>query len=203
MPKISIVMPSYLGDYQNAAKDRDKKIVRAIRSVYKNTFQDWELILVSDGCEKTASIYEQTHGIFDDRLRFFQIERGKLWGGSPRNYGIEQAKGEWITYLDIDDYIGSKHLEIINKGLKGDWIWYDDLRFSPKTKSFYVNPCELKLSKCGTSNITHKKGSARWSVTGYAHDYHFIQALEKESKKYYKAETPEYYVCHIPKLYDI
>ena len=54
--KFSIIMPSYLGEYKRAAKDRDTKIVRAIESVLKQSHEDWELIIISDGCEKTVEI---------------------------------------------------------------------------------------------------------------------------------------------------
>ena len=45
---ISVIMPSYLGAYKNAAKDRDRKIVRAINSVVRQTYKDWELIIIAD-----------------------------------------------------------------------------------------------------------------------------------------------------------
>lgn len=202
--KISVVMASYLGEYKNAAKDRDKKIVRAINSVFNQHFDDWELILVSDGCEKTAEIYEHIHPAYDSRLKFFQVERGKLWGGSPRNYGISRATGDWITYLDVDDFINKSHLGTISKNLDGDWVWYNDLRYSTKMNEFFENPCELKIGRCGTSNVTHKRAmKSRWTVDGYAHDFHFIKGLITESNNFRKIDTPAYYVCHIPNLYDI
>ena len=64
---ISIIMPSYLGAYKHAAKDRDKKIVRAIYSVCRQTYKDWELVVIADGCNKTVDIVQE---IVDITLSF-------------------------------------------------------------------------------------------------------------------------------------
>jgi glycosyltransferase involved in cell wall biosynthesis len=130
-------------------------------------------------------------------VRSFLIPRGKLFSGGPRNKGIEEAKGEYIVYLDIDDIYGLDHLKIISEHLNGyDWVWYDDFRYNDK---WYVDHCDIKQAgKCGTSNVCHKKIlDARWDVRGYTHDYWFIQHLLKY-KNCARIETPEYYVAHVP-----
>jgi len=195
--RFSVVIPSYLGEYRNAAKNRNKKIIRAVNSVINQSFQDFEVIVIADGCEKTVEVMKQ---IKDLRVSTYLIQRLKLWSGSPRNAGIEQAKGEYIIYLDIDDLYGKEHLKNIDAGLKDyDWVWFDDVRYSSKSDEWYENPCDIrKAGSCGTSNICHKRSLPyRWDHNGYAHDYYFIRYLMQNTNR---AKVPggEYYVCHLP-----
>lgn len=192
--KFSIIMASYLGDYPSAASNREGKILRAIRSVFNQTYQDFELIVVADGCDKTV---ETVSDIKDERIRLFEIERTGLFSGAPRNTGIKEAKGDWIAYLDIDDVYGSEHLQMIESHLEGDWVWFNDLRYLERLGIWVDNHCEIKLGGVGTSNICHRRGlDVAWPA-GYAHDYHFIKDLQKYNN-YKKIPTPQYLVCHIP-----
>ena len=197
--KFSIVIPSYLGPYAGSAKDRDRKLIRAVNSCLAQSFTDFEVLVIADGCEKTVTLLSD---IDDPRLGIYKIQRHKLWSGYPRNTGIEQAKGEFITYLDIDDIIGEHHLEIINNRLNGfDWVWYNDLRYDPRNEIWFEQQCNIKqVGLHGTSNITHKTSlQVRWDENGrYAHDYYyFVQKLLKFTN-FTKIQTPEYYVCHVP-----
>ena len=207
MMKFSVLMASYLGEYRTAATNREQKIVRAIMSVMNQSFTDLELIVIADGCEKTVEIVSQVH---DERLRCILIEKAKLWSGVPRNTGLENARGEFITYLDIDDVYGENHLKTISEGLNGfDWVWFDDVRYNPLTKEWYQNPCDIiRIGAHGTSNICHKRSLPyRWDFNGYAHDHYFIKSL-RQNMNSKKITAGEYYCCHIPnsnigKGYDI
>lgn len=197
--KYSVIVPSFMGDYRTAAKNRDGKIIRAINSVLTQTLQDFEVIVVADGCDKTVQIMSQ---IEDRRVKTYKIPKSKLFSGEPRMKGIEEASGEWIIYLDIDDVYGQNHLQNINSQLGTyDWVWFDDVRYNPKTNQWYENPCDInQLSRHGTSNVCHKRIlpiQAKWDYVGYAHDYHFILQL-KHNKNFAKIQGGEYYVAHIP-----
>jgi glycosyltransferase involved in cell wall biosynthesis len=190
--RFSIVMASLLAPYPGAAHDREDKLLRAVASAQQQSFKDFEIIVVADGCKRTIELVEDAVNV-----RSFLIERGKLFGGGPRNKGIVEAKGDYIVYLDIDDLHGSEHLAIINKNLNGeDWVWFNDIRYDGGWKE---NFCDIyQIGKHGTSNICHKRElDVKWNVSGYAHDYHFVRELLK-FKNFKKIETPEYYVCHVP-----
>ena len=69
--KFSVIMASTLAEYGGAASRRDEKIVRAIDSVIAQTFTDWELIVVADGCMKTMAIVAR----YDDpRIKAMKID---------------------------------------------------------------------------------------------------------------------------------
>ena len=202
--KFSVIIASYLGEYRTAAKNRDKKIIRAVNSVLNQTYQDFEIIVTADGCEKTVQIMKK---ITDPRVTTIKIPKSKLWSGEPRMTGIDNASGEFIIYLDIDDIYGENHLKnIADQVGSHDWVWFDDIRFNPKLNQWYENPCDIsQISRHGTSNICHKRVLpivAKWDHVGYAHDYYFILQL-KHNVNYVKIQGGEYYVCHIPGGYDV
>jgi glycosyltransferase involved in cell wall biosynthesis len=202
MPLFSVVMPSYLGMYANAAKNRIAKFHRAVESYIAQTFKDSELIIVSDGCTETE---KQTETFIkqSDRIKLIKIEKQPVYSGIPRNKGIEAAQGEFIAYLDTDDWLAPNHLESIAAKLNGyDWVWFDDYVYA-KNK-WFRRECNVNIRfKHGTSNICHKKSlNVQWTG-GYEHDFEFVQKLKKTSLNYTKINAGGYYVCHIPGRYDV
>lgn len=205
---ISIVMASTLSDYPNAARFRERKILRAAKSLESQIdnegqpFTDYELIVVSDGCDKTVKLMKP-HA---DQL--IKIPKQKLWSGTPRNTGIEAAKGEIIIYLDNDDAFVPFHLAYIAENWNGDSLLMGDM--IPKFNSFtYIHELDFrmfnfrgvaqKLGYCGTSNIAHTK-DYKWKEKGdYAHDWQFI----KQFKNIKTVRYGGYMVCHVPRTYDI
>lgn len=199
---ISIIMPSYLGAYKKAATGRPEKLVRAINSVIGQTYKNWELVIVADGCEQTVRIVTD---YFDDkRIKGFKIPKQKIWSGQVRNVGLKKCTGQWACYLDIDDVIGKEHLSSIMPGLKEkDWYYFDDWLF--RDNKFVLRKASMNImGKCGTSNLIHKPLLAQWNVKdGYAHDWNFIKNLKKASKNYGYIKGGYYYTCHIPGKVDI
>jgi len=197
--KFSVIMASRLVQYPTAGKNREEKLLRAVNSVIAQSFTDWELHIVADGCERTKEIV--TTNFTDERLNLWYIEHTKLWSGRPRNAGILSAKGEWIIYLDNDDAYGENHLKIVSEGLNGyDWVWFDDYRYREKLDYWYRNPCDInQMGRHGTSNIAHKRSlGVFWDEEGrYAHDYQFVKKL-LVFKNGGRINVPEYFVCHIP-----
>jgi len=196
--KVSVIMASYLGRYRRAALHREKKIIRAIDSVINQTYQDIEILIIADGCKKTVEIVKNAY-LCNNKVRGYFIAKQPLWSGRPRNTGIEKADGEWICYLDVDDYFQPNHIEKIVKQLKpsDDWVWFDDLVATREGK-IRKRPCSLGMAKCGTSNIFHRK-IAKWDEKGsYAHDWRFIRNLQAASRNSRKIMAGGYVVCHIP-----
>lgn len=199
--KFSIIMPSRLGDYKGAAQNRKEKIVRAINSVIDQTFPDWELIVIADGCNKTVEIVSE---IKHDNIKLIYIDKCPTWDGGPRNAGIKAATGDYIIYLDIDDYYGKNHLQIINDNLKDEsWVWYNDYIFNLTVWKWKERPCNIKKKgQNGTSNVCHKRSlGLTWNHPGYAHDHYFNRKMLLY--KGVKIPTPEYCVAHIPGRYDV
>lgn len=98
MPKISIVIPAY---------NAELTIKETIESVQKQTLSDFELIVINDG--STDRTLEILQSIEDHRLKIFSYLNGGL--SVARNRGISQVTGEFIAFLDADDFWKSDKLE--------------------------------------------------------------------------------------------
>lgn len=102
MCKISIVMPVY---------NKEKYIARGINSILAQTFNDWELIIIDDG--STDGSLNQCKKFQDSRIQVFHtLNRGV---SEARNLGISKATGEYITFIDGDDFVAENYLEKIYK----------------------------------------------------------------------------------------
>jgi glycosyltransferase involved in cell wall biosynthesis len=191
--KFTVIMASLLVDYPGSATGKDKKLIRAIQSVLNQTYQNFELIVVADGCTLTEFVVK--HNFTDKRLKLLRVERKELWSNVPRNAGITNAKGKYIIYIDNDDKWGENHLRIISDQVtEEDWVYYNDWRWNGT--EFIERKIDITLyGHCGTSNICHaSRLKLKWEKPGYGHDFLFIKQLRKFEGK--KIETPEYYVCH-------
>lgn len=91
MPLISVVIPTH---------NRPELLAEAIASVRAQTFTDYEIIVVSNG-ESTGMRQQSLAAATSFDARYFALDEGNL--PAARNFGIEQADGEWIAFLDDDD----------------------------------------------------------------------------------------------------
>src|SRR5574343_34912 len=200
--KFSIILPSLLADFPGAATKKEQKLVRAIDSVLLQSFTDFELIVIADGCPATIFIAERKQKE-DSRIKIAVVERNGLWSNNARNAGLSIADGEYIIYLDNDDYFGTDHLKIFAENINGeDWVYSNDwMRHNDKWMERVTDVTQY--GRCGTSNLCHaSRLKLRWDKPGYGHDYHFIQQLRAfENNRH--IPTAQYYVCHIGGAYEI
>ncbi len=98
---ISVIVPLY---------NKKKAIGRCIQSVKDQTFEDWELIIVNDGStDDSHTVVEKF--LDDDRIKYLSKKNGGV--SSARNYGVKHSIGEWIVFLDADDYMLNDALMIL------------------------------------------------------------------------------------------
>jgi len=103
MPKVSVIIPTY---------NREKLLSRAIKSVLKQTFQDFELIVVDDGSTDSTEALMDKFQKKDKRIRYIKLK--KHYGGpaKAKNVGIQYSKGKYIATLDSDDEWLPEKLEL-------------------------------------------------------------------------------------------
>jgi glycosyltransferase involved in cell wall biosynthesis len=104
-PRFSIIIPIL---------NRRATLPRAVDSVRNQTFENWELILVDD--YSTDGTREWLATLKEDKIKVLYNE-ANLERCASRNRGIAEAQGEYICFLDSDDYHLPEHLEILDKAI--------------------------------------------------------------------------------------
>jgi len=104
LPFFSVVIPVY---------NKEPHINRSISSVLRQTFQDFELIVVNDA--STDKSLEEVKKFNDSRIRIFERSMPGPGGYAARNLGIKEAKAKWVVFLDADDEWYKDHLEELSQ----------------------------------------------------------------------------------------
>ena len=120
--KISVIMPVY---------NCEKYLKKSIESVINQTFNDFELILIDDGSSDNSGIICDDYGKKDKRIRVFHTNS---YGPSyARNLGLDKAEGEYVTYVDSDDYLEKNAFKIMIRNIKED----TEILFYPNYNDIY------------------------------------------------------------------
>lgn len=106
MPKVSIIVPVY--------KVEDL-LDRCVRSILAQTFTDFELILVDDGSPDNCGKMCDDYAAEDARITVIHRENGGL--SAARNSGLDIAKGDYIGFVDSDDYIAPTMYDHLYKSI--------------------------------------------------------------------------------------
>lgn len=99
-PKISIIVPVY---------NVERYLRRCLDSIAAQTFADWECICVDDGSPDGSGKILDEYAANDSRFRAIHKENGGV--SSARNAGLDAAKGEWIAFVDADDWVERDYLK--------------------------------------------------------------------------------------------
>lgn len=103
MKKISIVIPVY---------NSEKYLNKCLDSILRQTMQDYEVIIVNDGSDDNSqSIICEYASRYPGLFSFTNVENGGQ--GRARNLGIHMTSGEYIVFIDSDDYIAPEMLEVL------------------------------------------------------------------------------------------
>lgn len=104
-PLISIIIPIY---------NSEKYLRKCIDSVISQTFNDWEMILIDDGStDNSGSICNEYAS--DSRVIIKHAQNGGV--SKARNMGLRLAKGDYVTFMDSDDWLEPNAFEIYNRAI--------------------------------------------------------------------------------------
>lgn len=102
LPHISIVVPVY---------NVETYLKECIESIRRQTYQNFEVILVDDGSSDQSGRICDEYAKIDKRVRVIHKANGGL--SDARNVGIKIARGEFLTFIDSDDYISDNYLGVL------------------------------------------------------------------------------------------
>lgn len=129
-PKISVIVPVY---------NVEKYLPRCIDSILAQTFTDFELLLIDDGSKDKSGEICDGYAKKDTRIRVFHKENGGV--SSARNFGLINSKGEYVAFVDSDDYVEFNYLEFLYQYAKEqvvDIVFCDFFKEKSQNKSIYV-----------------------------------------------------------------
>jgi len=138
LPKVSVVMQVYLGEYPGSRADSEVKFHRAVKSFLDQDYKNSELIIASDGCKIVEEHYykyykdnKQIKYVYVDKTglpnMYDEIVGGaRYYRGIPREAGRSLADGELITYMDSDDVLHPKFVYqiVYQHNMQPDAVWY-------------------------------------------------------------------------------
>ena len=88
---------------------------QCLDSILNQTYQNFECLLINDGSPDNSAEICREYVEKDSRFRYFEKENGGV--SSARNLGIERSKGQYITFIDSDDWVDSDYLEVLYNAL--------------------------------------------------------------------------------------
>lgn len=136
--KISVIVPIY---------NREKYLDRCIQSIINQTYRDLEIILVNDGSTDSSGDICENYKKTDDRIRV--IHQKNSGPSVTRNSGLKIASGDYISFIDSDDYIDKTAYETLTKYLNDQKI--DVLNFG----YYCVNELNGHCQEVPTKGIPH------------------------------------------------
>lgn len=130
--EVSIIIPAY---------NAEKYIEQTIDSVFSQTYQNWELIVIDDGSvDLTAKKIEKY--LSDKRVSYYFQKNSGV--SVARNRGISLAKGDYITFLDADDFWDMdnlrKKIDLLKKLPDIDWVFSDVYNADSNLKRIGIAP---------------------------------------------------------------
>lgn len=201
--KISIIIPIY---------NAEKYLKRCVNSINMQSFSNYEMILVNDGSIDNSATICDEFAKYDNRIRVFHKENGGV--SSARNWGLDKAIGEYIMFVDSDDYMLPGMLEVMLSTLEskkadlvvcgttetggGYWRPITDVDYSiNQLKENFVSLLHTELLSPPWNKIYKKEiiGSNRFCEDiSFGEDLLFnIQYLEKCENISFIKESPFYH----------
>lgn len=107
-PKISVIVPVY---------NVEKYLRQCLDSILAQTFTDFELLLIDDGSPDTSGTICDEYAALDSRVRVFHKENGGV--SAARNVGLDNARGEYVTFSDSDDWMETNWLQCMVEAMEG------------------------------------------------------------------------------------
>lgn len=128
MSKVSLIIPVY---------NTEEYIEKCFSSVKEQTYKDIEIILVDDNSNKNCRLLLKELASKDPRIKLFHFDKRK-GVGAARNFGIKQATGDFVYFLDSDDYIPSRTIEILVNNIKNNNLIHGRIRRTNFSNGFSI-----------------------------------------------------------------
>ena len=161
--KLSIVIPFYR--YANYLKE-------CLQSLKDSTFQDFEVLLVLDEKSEDASVCIHA---FEKDLALKVIQSPAHGVAHARNIGIKEASGEYIYFLDSDDYVLDDTFANLSQALNGEDIVAGNIEYTWNNKANFLEKRAKKLEEIDEEEIEEKDARREARVENFVEKYHMVE----------------------------
>ena len=198
---ISVIIPVY---------NVEKYLKRCIESVLKQSYVDYEVLLIDDGSTDGSGRICDQYEKLDRRIRVFHKENGGL--SDARNFGLDCMHGDYLTFIDSDDYVGSDYLKILVDMVEKNYadiasidiyethgfefVKSEDVRTVLKGKEIMSEILSLKhwnISACGKIYKKQLFETVRFPIGKYYEDLMIIPYLINETSVFVFSTAKQYY----------
>ena len=172
MIKFTIIIPVY---------NVESYLRECLESILRQTFQNWEAICVNDGSTDGSIEILSEFATQDRRFKVISQPNGGL--SAARNIGIDNASGEYLLFLDSDDWLEQDMLGTLDATLEGeDMICFSGRRFFESSKTF--NPPDTLAIKSYTTGMEYYNENALVS-----RDFAFVCVVLRAYRRNYLVQT--------------
>lgn len=163
---ISVIIPVY---------NVENYVGRCIESLLKQSYSNIELLIIDDGSTDNSSQICKKYASRCNKIRLFHKQNGGL--SDARNFGLKYAAGNYITFIDSDDFVHTKFLELLLYGLKrnetlASFCSYEEI-FSD----------EFSLTNNNDLDVEFSKVSSEWLMSKLINQQSFTSAWGKLFRK--------------------
>lgn len=150
-PLVSVIVPIY---------NIEQFLKPCVDSILAQTYDNYEVYLVDDGSTDNSGQLAEEYAKADERITVFHKPNGGL--SDARNYGIERAHGEYLTFIDSDDFIGEDYLKILVELVTENDADISVIKsMEVPEDGAYTKPAFTDKRACGTAEEAIKKMCVR------------------------------------------
>ena len=160
--KISVAICAY---------NAERTLARTIESVIKQTYTDYEVVIVNDGStDGSVKVIQKFIRKYNEKIVLIEKENGGL--SLARNIGIQKATGEYVTFLDSDDYISTDYLKVLyNTAKKYNSDMVASGQYKVKENGEIIDSIFYKPDQYGNCNLRRLNISGKIYRKDYLNKY--------------------------------
>lgn len=172
---ISIIIPVY---------NKEKFISKCLESIVTQTFHDFEVIIINDGSTDKSQCIIEKYVEQDNRIICYNIENSGV--SNARNIGLNYARGDYVMFIDADDFISSDYLENVLNNSSSDIVITG---YTSVLQSYEI------YNNCIKSNVIIKENEKKYIFNKVLFPYLCVVWA-----KLFKREIIEKYNIRFPKI---
>lgn len=172
---ISIIIPVY---------NAEENIRRCVDSILRQTYANYEVILVDDGSTDTSGKICDEYASAHANIHVFHIPNHGV--SHARNYGIQKSSGQYVTFVDSDDFLSETALELLARG-KGILTYFSIGQYNLDTSQYEQEITHLETTdiSLGNKNDVEKIGQMDLLAVGYPYGKLFDMDVIKKNNLHF------------------